>query len=444
MTSKPLPGAEPLESVTLCRGAIYRHIRKPELICPLSCPECHGAEVEFHSSRERIVEHVDAERPCYLVLTLSKYRCPQPGCHRKYFTPPVAEASVGARTSSLLQGVAKGMYRSGKGSLRAVEADMRGLFHTGTGKTSILRWHSEDLVGDYPKAEALSFSRVLCIDEVYDRVDGKRRPIFTCVDPIAGITVRIEAERADGEHLARAMGELKALGADPEVVVSDLWSAYPEALKRVWPKAERQLCWFHVQQWMTRKLSSLLKEYGESLPQEKRKRLFKLRFRLLAGPGKQAKFSEKDRAQLAEAWDIIAGTIVEEAIRLRDELRTVLNQSKSKGDARWAFDKLRQAWPERFGPWTWRPGQEIPEPKAEGEGLEPEGLASYLYQIMAFFVLHFEMMTTYLGRPGVPRTSNHAERANRKYRAVSRVRYGWKTDLGLRAFLISMQGFDSS
>ena len=38
---------------------------------------------------------------------------------------------------------------------------------------------------------------------------------------------------------------------------------------------------------------------------------------------------------------------------------------------------------------------------------------------MAFFVQHFEQLITYLDQPGVPRTSNHAERANRHYRALS-------------------------
>lgn len=396
----------------------------------------------FHSFRHRTVEHPDPEHPCYLVLTLAKYRCPHPDCPKKYFTPPVAEAPARAWTSSLLRGMAKGIYRSGKASLREVEHDMRGLFHTGTGKSSVLRWHTEGLERDYPKPERLPFSRVLCIDEVYDPVGGKRLPIFTCVDPVAGITVRIPVEGADAESLARAMEQVKALGAESEVVVSDLWAAYPEALARVWPRAERQPCWFHVQQWVTGKLSCLLRDYGEELPEEKRRRLSRLRFRLLASPEKRAKFSEREMRELAEAWDLIAGTVVEEAIRLRDDLRAVLNESKGRQEARWAFDRLRGGWPEPFRPWSWRPGQEIPEPKVQQD--EPEPLASYLHAIMAFFVRHFEMMITYLGRPGVPRTSNHAERANRRYRSIARGRYGWKTDAGLRAFLISMQGFDSS
>ncbi len=61
-----------------------------------------------------------------------------------------------------------------------------------------------------------------------------------------------------------------------------------------------------------------------------------------------------------------------------------------------------------------------------------------------FIRAHFEAMITYLDHPGVPCTNNHAERANRRYRAVSRSRYGWKTAAGHRAMLVALQGFDTS
>jgi len=227
------------------------------------------------------------------------------------------------------------------------------------------------------------------------------------------------------------------------VIVSDLWAAYPEALRKVWPRAERQLCWFHVQQWVTRQLAKLLKDYAQALSEEQRKRLSKLRFRLLASPDKQRLFSKKAKAELAEAWQLIAGTIVEEAIKLRNDLRRIVNESTTRTEARGRFDQLRSSWPEQFRPWQWRLGEPLPEPSAdETDGVE--GLHRYLEGIMAFFVRHFEMMITYLGRPGVPRTNNDSERANRRYRAIARPRYGWGSHSGLNAFLITLQGFDSS
>ena len=107
------------------------------------------------------------------------------------------------------------------------------------------------------------------------------------------------------------------------------------------------------------------------------------------------------------------------------------------------MDQLRHSWSARFRPWTWRPGEPLPAPQP-GQTDSTTGLRSYLEEIQAFFLRHFEMLITYLDEPGVPRTSNHAERANRSWRAVARPRYGWGSSQGQRAMLIALQGFDSS
>lgn len=428
-------------SVTVVGPVVYRHIDRVHYLGPLACPVCGRQEIAFHSFRHRIVEHLDVEQPTALVLRLPKYACLHAACPRKYFTPPVAEVAPYAHSSHPLQHTSSQLYRGGKLALRDVEAHLRSLLHTGTGKSSVLRWHQASLERDYPHPERLPFSSVLCIDEVYDHVAGKRLPLFCCVDPVADITIRIPIERADAATLAAAMQQVRALGADPTVIVSDLWTAYPEALRQVWPKARRQLCWFHVMQWVTRKLSQLLKEYAASRPEEQRKELNRLRFRLLASPERQTRLSERQQAQLSAAWTLIQGSVVEEAIQLRNDLRAVLNTSADGWEARRQFDQLRQSWPERFHPWTFRLGEPLPErPSSE----PATGLRAYLEEIMAFFVRHFERMITYLDHPGVPRTSNHAERENRHYRQVARSRYGWKTRHGQRAMLVALQGFDSS
>ncbi len=432
-----------MESVTLWQGAVYRH-RDGTVAGPLACPDCGSAPGVPRRLRRRTVEHPDADRPTYLVLRVGQYACPQAQCPRRYFTPPLVEAAPYAHTSRRLQASVTAVYRQGRAPLRSVAAEFQRQWHTRTGKSSVLRWHQASLAPDYPRPARLPFSGVLCLDEVYDRVAGQRRPIFTCVDPLAGITLRIPVERADAEHLAAALRQVQALGAEPRVIVSDLWAAYPEALAAVWPRAQRQLCWFHVQQWVTRQLARLLKHYGQTLPDADRKELNRLRFVLLASPEKQRRLGSRAQAALARAWELIAGSIVAEAIQLRNDLRAVLNTSTTRAEAREQFDQLRQSWPARFQPWSWRPGTPLPVPQAPEPAEGTTGLREYLEAIMAFFVRHFEMMITYLGQPGVPRTNNHAERENRRYRAAARPRYGWATTRGQRAMLIALQGFDSS
>jgi transposase len=428
-------------SVTVVGPVVYRHLDRPHCRGPVVCPTCQSDQVAFHSFRHRTVEHLDVEQPTYLVLKVAKYACRNEACSRKYFTPPIAEAAPFAHTSRRLQQTSSQLYRSGKLALRDVEGQLRSILHTGTGKSSVLRWHQASLDHDYPAPTELPFSSVLCIDEVYDAVDGTRLPLFCCVDPIAQITIRIPIAKADAATLAGAMQQVQALGANPSVIVSDLWSAYPDALRQVWPTARRQLCWFHVMQWVTRKLARLLKEYGATLPKAQRKELNRLRFLLLASLEKQQHLSERQQTALTRAWDLIRGSVVEEAIQLRNDLRRVLNSSADGWEARRAFDQLRQSWPDRFHPFTFQLGEPLPDPPAS----EPAtGLRAYLEDIMAFFIRHFEQMITYLEHPGTPRTNNHAERANRRYRAVSQNRYGWTTAQGQRAMLIALQGFDSS
>jgi hypothetical protein len=80
------------------------------------------------------------------------------------------------------------------------------------------------------------------------------------------------------------------------VIVSDLWAAYPEALAAVWPRAQRQPCWFHVMQRVTRQLARLLKHYEQTLPEADRKELNRLRFLLLASPEKQQRLGPRAQA----------------------------------------------------------------------------------------------------------------------------------------------------
>ncbi len=354
-----------MESVTLWRGAVYRH-HEPMLVGPLACPVCGAPPGGPRHHRLRCVEHPDADRPTYLALRVAQYPCADPTCPRKSFTPPLAEAPPYAHTSRRLQQIASAVYRQGRAPLRLMATELQTHWHTGTGKSSVLRWHQATVAQDHPRPERLPFSDVLCIDEVYERVAGQRQPIFTCVDPVAGITVRIPVAHADAEHLAAAMRQVQALGAQPRVIVSDLWAAYPEALAAVWPQAQRQLCWFHVMQWVTRQLARVLKQYGQTLPATTRKELNRLRFLLLASPEKQARLGPRAHAALTRAWELIADSVVAEAIRLRNDLRPLLNTSTTRREAREQFDALRRTWPARFHPWAGRPGTPLPPPPGAG------------------------------------------------------------------------------
>jgi len=280
----------------------------------------------------------------------------------------------------------------------------------------VLRWRQDELESDYPQVTQLGFSHVLVVDELYSRTAGDKDFVLTCVDPVNHITLRLIIDKKlDADNLGDALQVVKGLGAQPQVIVSDLASYYPEAFAQVWPKAARQLCWFHVMQLVNKYLWEAMSNYTKTLDKEEAKRIRKMRWKLLSG---QERLSQKDAALLREVIASHQGSVLEIGTALRDGLRGVMNLHRGKEEARKALQAL-----------LGDGGRELAQ-------ADPS-----LAHIVELFDTFFEQMTTYLDDRSVPRTSNHAERDNRKFRSIERKRYGWVTKHGKQAFLIVLQGF---
>jgi transposase-like protein len=87
------------------------------------------------------------------------------------------------------------------------------------------------------------FSGTLCVDEL----QWGHYTLLLATDPLRDLPVAFAlVETHDQLHLARFLGNLKAWGLQPQVVVTDGSSLYPAVLAQVWPQAEHQLCVFHV------------------------------------------------------------------------------------------------------------------------------------------------------------------------------------------------------
>jgi hypothetical protein len=292
---------------------------------------------------------------------------------------------------------------------------MREDFHNSAGKSSVLRWHQDELAQDYPVLSKLTFSHVLVVDEVYSRTAGQKDYVLGGVDPINHTTVHVIIEKLDANSVGEALQVIKDLGANPQVIVSDLASYYPEAFAQAWPKAKRQLCWFHIMQLVNKYLWEAISNYTKKLDKQEAKRIRKLRWKLLSG---QERLSEKDVGLLRELMASHKDSVLEIGTALRDGLREVMNLNRGKHEARKALETLL----------------------ANG-GRELAQSDPALTHIVQLFDNFFEQMITYLDDRLVPRTSNHAERNNRRWRAIERKRYGWVTKRGKQAFLVVKQGF---
>lgn len=404
-----------MRSITYVAGVVYCHIDCPTPEGDIVCPHCHSSQIELHQYRYRKPKHIHAERPCHLILKVGKYRCLNPHCPRKYFTRRIREAPPHARHSQAARDKAKKLYRKGNASLRDVQNQMREDFHNSAGKSSVLRWHQDELAQDYPVLSKLTFSHVLVVDEVYSRTAGQKDYVLGGVDPINHTTVHVIIEKLDANSVGEALQVIKDLGANPQVIVSDLASYYPEAFAQAWPKAKRQLCWFHIMQLVNKYLWEAISNYTKKLDKQEAKRIRKLRWKLLSG---QERLSEKDVGLLRELMASHKDSVLEIGTALRDGLREVMNLNRGKHEARKALETLL----------------------ANG-GRELAQSDPALTHIVQLFDNFFEQMITYLDDRLVPRTSNHAERNNRRWRAIERKRYGWVTKRGKQAFLVVKQGF---
>jgi hypothetical protein len=87
------------------------------------------------------------------------------------------------------------------------------------------------------------FSGVMCIDEVHD----SSRVILYATDPLHDFTIHFAInESNDQDHMNAFLAELKAMGIEPEVVISDGSPLYKDSLQEIWKGIEHQLCIFHV------------------------------------------------------------------------------------------------------------------------------------------------------------------------------------------------------
>ncbi len=405
-----------MKSITYVAGVIHHHINCPSPDGDLSCPECGQSHTRLFRYRYLTPKHIHADRPCRLIIKVGQYECLNPRCQRKYFTRSIKEVQPHARHSREAKNKAKKLYRKGNASLREVQAQMREDFHNSAGKSSVLRWHQTELESDYPQIARLGFSHVLVVDELYSRTAGNKDFVLTCLDPVNHITLRLIIDKKlDADNLGEALQVVKSLGAEPAVIVSDLASYYPESFAQVWPKAARQLCWFHVMQLVNKYLWEAISNYTKALDKQEAKRIRKMRWKLLSG---RERLSEKDAKLLRELMASHQDSVLEIGTALRDGLREVMNLNLDKEHARRALTAL-----------LGHGGRELAQS-------DPS-----LTHIVELFDNFFEQMITYLDDPSVPRTSNHAERGNRKFRSIERKRYGWVTRGGKQAFLVVLQGF---
>lgn len=280
------------------------------------------------------------------------------------------------------------------------------------------------------------FRGVLCIDELHL---GKFT-LLLATDPIGDFPVAFALVSAnDQDHMKRFLGNLQRYGLKPKVVVTDGSTLYPTLLAAIWPKAEHQLCVFHVMQDLNklildavRRMRTRLGRQGRKGRRRKRGRPTKTEQRRRVKQGRslqeKSKFVFKHRH-----------LIVKRRENLREQekknLQTMLEYVPALRSLRKFADKLHRLFePEQSEHQAWCRWHALQGSAAF------EAIPELAQALASLEEKKFAKMIAFLRGPArrrrLVRTNNHVERCNRKLRYWEKVRYKWRRRRTLVRFIV--------
>jgi hypothetical protein len=277
------------------------------------------------------------------------------------------------------------------------------------------------------------FGGVLCVDELH----LGSATLLLATDPTADAPVAFAVVgRNDKAHMRRFLGNLKAWGFLPRVVVSDGSRLYPAVVAEVWPRASHQLCLFHAVRDLTgpildavRRLRRTIGRRGRTGRKRKRGRPSRAAKAAAARRGPPLKekaesvfrrrhliVKRREKLSDAEHADLAAMIATLPALallrRFADAIYGIFDGAASTADAASRRDAVA----------------------TDPEFLAVPELAKAIRRLKA---PEFDKVAGYLDRPeGLrERTNNHVERTNRSLRLLEKVRYGWRRRRTLVRFL---------
>ena len=120
----------------------------------------------------------------------------------------------------------------------------------GVHKTTVMRWLTPLAQINWQAAVQQGqrfFSGSVAIDEKWLKVDGVWWYLFAAVDHVTGFPLHVAVLPSNaGPYCQLFLLQLKALGYQPKVIITDGWDAYVKAIATVFPHAQHLLCRFHA------------------------------------------------------------------------------------------------------------------------------------------------------------------------------------------------------
>lgn len=396
------------------------------------CPLCGrlGRRKQILHRRVRTLAY---RRVAYLDVTYGEYRA-RCGCRSTFRTHPPGVGPRARYDDQVRQAVLDRILvdrMSVEAALAALRRDF--LLELSDGFVyDCLRDRARELdMADYRRRTREDFGGTLCIDELH----LGRYTLLLATDPLRDRPVAFAlVAKNDAAHMRRFLGNLKAHGFRPLVVVTDGSPLYPALLAELWPEARHQLCVFHVLKDVNadvlqavRRLRRRLARRGNCGRKRKRGRPPKGRAPRRGPTNKEkAHFVFKRRFLLVKRRE---GMTEPE----RDDLATMLGYLPELATLRTFTDRLYGLFEDGQSPhraWCRRAALvRSPEFAAVPELAHAMGMLG---------AEKFAKMIAFLSSPTGQRvrTNNHVERTNRALRYLEKVRYKWRRRRTIVRFVV--------
>src|SRR4051812_49342707 len=399
------------------------------------CPRCgkHGRRKRTKTRRVRTVAY---KAIAYLEVTYGEYatRCE---CSTTFSNTPdgvLPKARYDNRVRDLVLGRILHDGMNVERTLASLRREF--LLELSSGFVyDVLRDHAGQLDMAAHRRKVLEhFSGTLCVDELH----LGRFTLLLATDPLGDLPVAFALVAAnDQDHMRRFLGNLKAWGLSPKVVVTDGSNLYPGVLGGLWPDADHQLCVFHVIKDINklildavRRMRKAMNRRGKAGRKKKRGRKGAKAKAAAARRGltvkEKAHFVFKHRYLITKRRENLTKSEGAALGRMLEYLPELATLRRFADRLYWLFDapkSYHQARCRRSALLRDAAFQAVPELVKAMDQLAEE---------------KFAKLMAYLNNPACRRvrTNNHVERTNRLFRFLEKVRYKWRRRRTLVRFLV--------
>ncbi len=397
------------------------------------CPHC-GRAGRFKQAHTRLVRDIAYGEILVVELTVGEYRARCSCC--KTFRSHVEGIELRAQyTNRVREAVIDRLLDDTMSMERTREALQRD-FHLDLSQGFLydcLDWKVHQVnMPAYRQWTLENFSGTLNVDEIH----LGHRTLLLATDPLSDFPVAFALVSAnDQDHMRRFLLNLKNLGFQPKVVVTDGATLYPKILAELWPDARHQLYVFHVIKEINECVFDAVRRLRRRHAQtggrkRKRGRRSKAQKRACARQAatrkEQAYFIWKRRHLLVTRSDHLTARQRRQLSQMFEYLPELRRLRQFVLHLHRLFDPTRSF---RYAANQWVSLVTTPEYLADPDLARALGMLTEE---------KFEKMTAYLDSPlgQRVRTNNHVERTSRRLRYLEKVRYKWRRRRTIERFVI--------